>query len=307
MKIGSHVSNNGFKMLEGSVLEAISYNANCFMVYMGAPQNTFRKNVSDMHIDQMQALLKEHNINIEDVIVHAPYIVNLAQSDDEKHQYAVDFLTKEVNIISHVGAKYMVLHPGAHMKNGSEYGVRRIAEGINKIIANTKGLDVVITLETMAGKGTECGRTFEEIRGIIDLVNDKSRMAVCLDTCHISDAGYDIINNYEQVIEEFDRVIGLEYLKVIHLNDSKNDAGAHKDRHENIGFGHLGFKTIMQFVNDPRFKDIPKILETPYIPSEIKKDISFPPYAYEIAMIKSNVFDEKLKEIILSENEVLNN
>ena len=305
MKIGSHVSNNGIKMLEGSVLEALSYNANCFMVYMGAPQNTFRKNISEMNIHKMHALLKEHNINIEDVIVHAPYIVNLAQSDDEKHQYAVDFLTKEVNIITEVGAKYMVLHPGAHMKNGSEYGVRRIAEGINKILENTKHSNVVITLETMAGKGTECGKTFEEIKAIIDLVHDKKRMAVCLDTCHISDAGYDIINNYEQVIEEFDKVIGLDYLKVIHLNDSKNEAGAHKDRHENIGFGHLGFETIMKFVNDPRFSNIPKILETPYIPSEVKKDISFAPYAYEIAMIKSNVFNENLKEIILKENEVL--
>lgn len=307
MKIGSHVSNNGLKMLEGSVLEALSYKANCLMVYMGAPQNTFRKNVSDMHIKEMQALLIENNISLEDVIVHAPYIVNLAQSDDEKHQYAVDFLTREVKIITEVGAKYMVLHPGAHMKNGAEYGIRRIAQGINKIIANTKDSDVVITLETMAGKGTECGRTFEEIKNIIDLVEDKSRIAVCLDTCHISDAGYDIINNYNGVIEEFDRIIGLEYLKVIHLNDSKNESGAHKDRHENIGFGHLGFKTIMQFIEDPRFFDIPKILETPYIPSEIKKDISFPPYAYEIAMLKSKKFNENLKQIILSENEVLIN
>jgi len=197
-----------------------------------------------------------------------------------------------------IGAKYMVLHPGAHVGMGSNYGIERIANGINCILSDTINYRSVILLETMAGKGTECGRTFEEIKAIIDRVHNKNRIGVCLDTCHINDAGYDIVNDYEGVIDEFDRIIGLEYLKVIHLNDSKNPVGSHKDRHENIGFGTIGFDTLMKFVNDERFKDIPKILETPYIP--YTKDLSFPPYQEEIAMIKSGKFNENLKNEILS-------
>ena len=304
MKIGSHVSNNGIKMLQGSVEEAISYNANCFMVYMGAPQNTFRKKISEMRIPEMQRMLAENNINIDDVVVHAPYIVNLGQQDPEKHDYAVRFLTEEVNLITAAGLKLMVLHPGAHVGAESEKGIERIILGINMILANTPHSDVIICLETMAGKGTECGRTFEEIKMIIDGVFNKSRIAVCLDTCHIHDAGYDIINNYDDVINEFDRVIGLKYLKVIHLNDSKNVFASHKDRHENIGFGNLGFETILRFCNDQRFIDIPKILETPYIPSTYSKDVSYAPYFYEIEMIKNGIFDPSLKENIIKNREV---
>ena len=304
MKIGSHVSNNGTKMLQGSVEEALSYNANCFMVYMGAPQNTFRKKASDMKIPEMHELLQKHNIDVYDVVVHAPYIVNLGQQDIEKHDYAVRFLTEEVKLITSAGLKLMVLHPGAHVGAGSEKGIEQIILGINMILANTPNSDVVICLETMAGKGTECGRTFEEIKAIIDGVINKSRIGVCLDTCHINDAGYDIINNYEEVIKEFDQVIGLDYLKVIHINDSKNIPGSHKDRHENIGFGNLGFDTILKFIYDCRFESIPKILETPYIPSTYSKDVSYPPYFYEIEMIKNKKFNPNLKEEIIKNREV---
>lgn len=304
MKIGSHVSNNGVKMLEGSVLEAVSYNANCFMVYMGAPQNTFRKKIYEMKINEMHQLLQIHNISIDDVIIHAPYIVNLGQSDPEKHDYAVRFLTEEIRLIDATGARFMVLHPGAHVGAGSDKGIERIILGINTIIAKTPNSNVVICLETMAGKGTECGRSFEEIKKIIDGVINKARIGVCLDTCHIHDAGYDIVNNYDGVVEEFERVVGLEYLKVIHINDSKNSLASHKDRHENIGFGNIGYDTIMKFVNDDRFKDIPKILETPYIPSTYSKDVSYPPYFYEIEMIKNNIFNPNLKEVIIKNREV---
>ena len=304
MKIGSHVGNNGTLMLEGSIKEALSYDANCFMVYMGAPQNTFRKKSSEMKIPEMRQKLMENHIDINDVIVHAPYIVNLGQQDPEKHDYAVRFLTEEVKLISATGAKLMVLHPGAHVGAGSQKGIERIILGINMILANTPNSDVIICLETMAGKGTECGRTFEEIKMIIDGVFNKSRIAVCLDTCHIHDAGYDIVNNYEQVISEFDKVIGLDYLKVIHVNDSKNIFSSHKDRHENIGFGNLGFDTVMKFFNDPRFTNIPKILETPYIPSTYSKDVSYAPYFYEIEMIKSGIFNPNLKEEIIKNREV---
>ncbi len=298
MKIGSHVSNNGIKMLEGSVEEALSYGANALMVYLGAPQNTFRKPFNQMHINEALELCKKNNIDPEDIIVHAPYIVNLAQSDNQKWDYAITFLGNELMGTSMIGAKYMVLHPGAHVGMGSNYGIERIANGINCILSDTINYRSVILLETMAGKGTECGRTFEEIKAIIDRVHNKNRIGVCLDTCHINDAGYDIVNDYEGVINDFDRIIGLEYLKVIHLNDSKNPVGSHKDRHENIGFGTIGFETLMKFVNDERFKEIPKILETPYIP--YTKDLSLPPYQEEIAMIKCGKFNENLKNEIVN-------
>ncbi|MBQ3002068.1 MAG: deoxyribonuclease IV [Bacilli bacterium] len=303
MLLGSHVSNNGVKMLLGSVEEAISYGANCFMIYTGAPQNTFRKNVNQMNIDKMHAALKEANISLEHIIVHCPYIVNLAQQDTEKFSFAVDFLTKEVIMTTAIGAKIMVLHPGAHVGSGSEAGVKRIAEGINYIIQNTYDSDVIIAIETMAGKGTECGRTFQEIKAIIDMVEDKSRIGVCLDTCHINDAGYDLVNNYDGVFKEFDDVIGFDYLKVIHVNDSKNPLSSHKDRHENIGFGTIGFETLSKVIYDERFASIPKILETPYVTSPISKDLVYPPYKHEIAMIKAKTFDENLKELIVFDYE----
>lgn len=302
MKIGSHVSNNGFRMLQGSVEEALSYGANCMMVYLGAPQNTFRKPLRDMRINEALELCRENGISPDDIIVHAPYIVNLAQSDNQKFDFAISFLANELMMTAMIGAKYMVLHPGAHVGMGSDYGISRIAMGINTILSDTINYGTVILIETMAGKGTECGRTFEEVASLISKIHNKSRIGVCLDTCHIHDGGYDIVNNYEEVIKEFDRIIGLEYLKVIHLNDSKNVCGAHKDRHENIGFGHIGFDTLMKFVNDERFKDIPKILETPYI--EYNKNLSFPPYKEEIEMIKKGEFDPNLKQLVLLNTEV---
>ena len=298
IKIGSHVSNNGLKMMIGSVEETIENNANCMMLYLGAPQNTFRKPLKDQNAKEALALAKEHGISRDDIIVHAPYIVNLANPDYEKRQYAISFLTKELEMVVECGLKYMVLHPGAHMKEGSNQGVRYIAEGINEILSSPKTLDTVILLETMAGKGTEVGRTFEEIKGIIDLVHDKSRVMVCLDTCHINDAGYDLVDNYDGVFKSFDEIIGLDKIKAIHLNDSKNPLDSHKDRHENIGFGEIGFTALHKVLIDPRFENVPKILETPYI--EKSKLVSLSPYKKEIAMLKSGIFNPNLKEEILN-------
>ena len=298
IKIGSHVSNNGLKMMIGSVEETIENNANCMMLYLGAPQNTFRKPVKDQNAKEALALAKEHGISRDDIIVHAPYIVNLANPDYEKRQYAISFLTKELEMVAECGLKYMVLHPGAHMKEGSSQGVRYIAEGINEILSSPKTLDTVILLETMAGKGTEVGRTFEEIKGIIDLVHDKSRVMVCLDTCHINDAGYDLVDNYDGVFKSFDEIIGLDKIKAIHLNDSKNPLDSHKDRHENIGSGEIGFTALHKVLIDPRFENVPKILETPYI--EKSKLVSLSPYKKEIAMLKSGIFNPNLKEEILN-------
>ena len=299
MKIGSHVSNNGLSMLYGSVQEAISYGANAFMIYTGAPQNTFRKKIEEMQIEKMHKAMKEHGMLLEDVVVHAPYIVNLAQPDPVKRQFTIDFLTNEVKITTAIGAKSIVLHPGAHVGGGIEQGIILIAEGINKIIENTKGSDVVIALETMAGKGTEVGSRFEEIRAIMDLIKDQSRVSVCMDSCHINDAGYDIVNNYEGVLAEFDRIIGINRLRVIHVNDSKNELGARKDRHENLGFGKLGFETVIKFFYDERFASVPKILETPYVDDKEGTN-SYPPYKHEIKMIKEQLFNKNILEDIVS-------
>lgn len=297
MKIGSHVSNNGLKMLVGSVEEALSCGENCFMVYLGAPQTTYRKDVEQLNYQKALEIAQKNGINPEDIIVHAPYIVNLGQSDDEKFNFAISFLAKELAMVGKVGLKYMVLHPGAHVGNGENFALDRIADGINEILRLTSNDNTVIAIETMAGKGTECGKTFEEIKRIIDLVHDKTRIGVCLDTCHIFDAGYDIVNSYEDVINEFDAVIGLEYLKVIHLNDSKNQLGSHKDRHENIGFGNIGFNALLKVLNDKRFEQIPKILETPYV--SVSKLESYPPYKEEIEMLKKQTFNENLKEEVI--------
>lgn len=299
MIIGSHVSMGGKEMLLGSVKEAISYNANALMIYTGAPQNTRRKPTSEMRIKEAQTLLKEHNIPLDNVVVHAPYIMNLANPDPEKRQFAVDFFTKEIQRTAEIGAKQIVLHPGAHVKQGADIGIANIIEGLNKVIENTKDLDVLIALETMAGKGTECGRTFEELKTIFDGVTHNERLSVCFDTCHTHDAGYDVKNNFDEVIKEFDRIVGKERISVFHINDSKNETGAAKDRHENLGFGYIGFEPLNDIIHHPDFLEIPKILETPYITeTPDSKERKYPPYLEEIKMIKSKVFNPNIIEEI---------
>lgn len=297
MKLGCHVNNNGKDMLVGSIKEALSYNANCFMVYLGAPQNTYRKPLVDLKYHEMKKIADEVNISLEDVIVHAPYIVNLARSDEEKHEFAVNFLTQELRGLSVVGCKYIVLHPGSAVDSSREEAIKQIACGINKILDNTSCDNTVIVLETMAGKGNEIGRTFEEIASIISYVKDQNRIGVCLDTCHVNDAGYDLVNNYDEVFNMFDNIIGFKYLKVIHVNDSKNVLSSHKDRHENIGFGNIGFEPLLKVITDKRFEHVCKILETPYVISDDKKS-NYPPYKYEIEMIKSGRFNPQLLDQI---------
>lgn len=300
MKIGCHVGNSGPSMLVGSIKEALSYGANSFMVYLGPPQNTIRKPIESMNANLMAEIARENNIDLDDIIIHAPYIVNLARKDPEKFNFAVRFIATEVSGVHNIGCKYLVLHPGSAVDSERSDALLQVSRGINEIIKLTPNARTVIAIETMSGKGNEVGRSFEEVKFIIDNVSDKSRIGVCLDTCHINDAGYDLVNNYENVINEFDQIIGLEYLKVIHVNDSKNPLASHKDRHENIGFGSLGFDTIMKIFNDKRFVDIPKILETPYV-SSIDNKSNYAPYKHEIAMIKSGVFDSNLKEKIITE------
>lgn len=296
LKIGSHVSMSGKKMLLGASEEAVSYGANTFMIYTGAPQNTRRKKIEDLNIAAGQAHMMENGI--EEIIVHAPYIINIGNSTNPStYELGVNFLRSEIERTEAIGAKQIVLHPGAHVGAGTDEGIAKIIEGLNEVL--TKEQNVQIALETMAGKGSECGRTFEELAQIFDGVKYNEKLSVCMDTCHIHDAGYDIINDFDGVLNEFDKLIGLERLKVLHINDSKNERGAHKDRHENIGMGHIGFSAINYIVHHKQLGAIPKILETPFVGDD--KNNKKPPYQYEIAMLKNQAFDEELIQKIVGQ------
>ncbi|NBJ68539.1 MULTISPECIES: deoxyribonuclease IV [Clostridia] len=296
LKIGSHVSMSGKKMLQGSSEEAVSYGANTFMIYTGAPQNTRRKPIEELNLEAGKAHMKEHGI--EEIVVHAPYIINIGNSTKpQTFQLGVDFLRSEIERTDAIGARQIVLHPGAHVGAGVDTGIKQIVTGLNEVLEKNK--DVEIALETMAGKGSEIGRNFDELAKIIDGVTHNEKLSVCFDTCHVHDAGYDIVNDFDGVLNEFDKIIGVDRIKVIHVNDSKNEIGAHKDRHENIGFGHIGFDALLYVINHPQLTELPKILETPYV-GEDKKNKK-PPYRYEIEMIKTGKFDNELIEKIMAQ------
>ena len=289
--IGSHVGYKKDSGLVGSVKEALSYNANTFMFYTGAPQNTKRLPIDLEKVKEADQLMKDNKIAKENVIVHAPYIINLATDDLEKREFSCNFLKEEIKRVETLGFSYLVLHPGSHVGAGTDKGIQNIADSLNKII--DKDTKVVILLETMAGKGTEVGKNFEELESIISKIKQRENIGVCLDTCHINDAGYDL-NYFDKVLDSFDKIIGLDKLKCIHVNDSKNIMGSHKDRHENIGYGHIGFDNLINIIYNKRLDNIPKILETPYI------DKTYPPYKYEIEMIRNKKFNENLLEEIRS-------
>ena len=298
--IGSHVSYNNTNGLIGSVQETLKYKANTFMFYTGAPQNTIRSKINPEDIKKAKQLMQENNIDINNVIVHAPYIVNLANNkDDDKYQFAINFLINEIKRTEEIGVNKIVLHPGSHVGLGEETGIKNIINALNIILDKEDG--PIICLETMAGKGTEIGKTFEEINQIIEGVNHKNRIMVCLDTCHINDAGYNL-SDFDKVLDEFDSVIGLNKLACLHINDSKNEIGAHKDRHENIGFGKIGFDNLLNVIYHDKLKELPKILETPYVKENPKDKISYPPYKEEIEMIKQKKFNENLLTEIISHN-----
>ena len=281
MIIGSHVSFKKDTQLVGSVTEALSYGSTTFMFYTGAPQNTNRQPIDDKLTNEGKELMLKNNIDINNVIVHAPYIINMASNND----FAVTFLKEELKRVEKLGMTKLVLHPGSSVKLTKEEGIQNIIDNLNKV-GESK---VKILLETMAGKGTELGSSFEEIKQIIDGVNYE--LGVCLDTCHINDAGYDI-SDFDNVLKEFDQIIGLKYLKCVHVNDSKNLINTHKDRHENIGFGTLGFANLIKIIYHDKLKDIPKILETPYVTvDDNSKERMYPPYKFEIEMILNKKFD----------------
>lgn len=298
LKIGSHVGMSGKEMMAGSVKEALSYGANTFMIYTGAPQNTKRKDISELNIDAAWTLMRENGI--EDFIVHAPYIINLGNTvKPETFEIAVNFLRLELERTEAMGGRILVLHPGAHVGAGKEAGIAKIIEGINEVL--TKDTKVFVALETMAGKGSEIGSVFEDIAAIYDGVKYNDKLRVCFDTCHVSDAGYDIIHHFDEVMDGFDRLIGKKQIAVFHINDSKNVPGVAKDRHENIGFGQIGFEALSTIVHHKDFADIPKILETPYIKPEETEKFDFfgitqtpkkavPPYKKEIECLRNRTF-----------------
>lgn len=300
MKIGSHVGMSGKDMLLGSAKEAVSYGANTFMFYTGAPQNTRRKEISELNIDAAWTYMEEHGIH--EIVVHAPYIINLGNAvKPETYELAVNFLRTEIARTESCKSKVLILHPGAHVGEGADTGIRQIVKGLNEVL--TKDTNLYIALETMAGKGSEIGRSFEELARIYDGVAYNDKLRVCFDTCHTHDSGYDIIHDFDGVINEFDKILGKEQIAVFHINDSKNPTGAQKDRHENLGFGEIGFPALSYIVHHPDFEEVPKILETPYIPSPTKPKKSYAPYKYEIAMLLNDKFDADVKEKIIAENE----
>ena len=299
LKIGSHVGMSGKDMLLGSAKEAYSYGANVFMAYTGAPQNTRRKDVSELKIKEAWEYMNEHNI--EEIIIHAPYIINLGNTiKPETYEIAEKFLATELERTEAMGSKVMVLHPGSHVGAGVDAGINQIVNGLNNVL--TKDTNVYVALETMAGKGSEIGRNFEELARIYDGVVHNDKLRVCFDTCHVNDSGYDLVNDLSGTLEQFDKVIGKNQIAVFHINDSKNTCGASKDRHDNIGFGNIGFDTLKEIVYLKEFENVPKILETPYIKDEENKKKAYAPYKYEIEMLRKGKFNPEMQRQILADN-----
>lgn len=296
IKIGSHISNSAPHYLVGALKETLANQANAMMFYSGPPQNTKRVDVERFKIAEFNQLIDQSGFDRENIILHAPYIINLANCvKPSVFELAVDFLIQEIQRAITLGVKVIVLHPGSAVEVTPLEGMNQIVKGLDMVFDRIDPQECVIALETMAGKGREVGRTFEELAYIIQHVKKNQYLGVCLDTCHIHDAGYDL-GQFDKVLDEFDQVIGLDRLKVIHVNDSKNEMGAKKDRHENIGFGKIGFDKLINVLYHPRLNHLVKILETPWVEGKS-------PYKLEIEMIKNQVFDDKIIKRLLDESE----
>ncbi|MGM9877382.1 MAG: deoxyribonuclease IV [Bacilli bacterium] len=291
--IGSHVSFNNKEQLLGSVKEALSYNANTFMFYTGSTQSTQRSEINDSLTYEAFKLMVDNNIISDNVIVHAPYIINLANRQDEsKVKFYIDFFIDELNRVKNLGFNKIVLHPGSAVNCTKEEGINNIILGLNEVIS--KSSDVIILIEYMAGKGNEVGSCIDELKLIIDGVIDKNRIGVCLDTCHMNDSGIDI-NEIDAFLDEFDSKIGINKIKCFHINDSLNDKGSHKDRHANIGYGTIGFDALINVIYNKRLENVPFILETPYVNRNSKDE--FAPYKYEIENIRNKKFEDFKNEV----------
>ena len=300
LKIGSHVS-FGKEQLLTSTKEAVSYGANTFMFYTGAPTNTVRKEIEQKYIDEANKLMQENGIDVNDVVCHAPYIVNLGNaSDEDKYNFSINFIRNELKRCDAMGITKMVLHPGnATGGLSKQEGLENIVNAINTILDGTSKCKIL--LETMAGKGTECGNSKEEIAYMINNINKKDQIGICLDTCHLSDSGVDV-KNIDTYLDELEKLVDLSYIGCVHVNDSKNEMGAKKDRHANLGDGYIGFDTILSIIYNPRLSHLPFILETPYIgDTDDAKERLYPPYKYEIEMIRNKKYDPSFKEKIRNE------
>ena len=283
--LGSHISMAGPDYFKGTVEKALEFNENAFMFYTGAPQSAKKTPLEKCKISEGIGLIKKSNIDLSKIVVHAPYIINLANFEPIKHKFAVNLLIEELRRTQAFGSKFLVLHPGSTLGLDYESAINALVSGLDEALEAANN-DVVICLETMAGKGNEIGKTFDELSLIINKCKFSSKLGVCFDTCHVNDAGYNL-KDIDNILTLFDEKIGLNKLKVIHLNDSKNMVGSHKDRHENIGFGTIGYETLLKYVYNDKLINIPKILETPYING-------MPPYKNEIEMIKSRQFDRNI-------------
>lgn len=294
--IGSHVSFRSSDQLAGSVKEAISYGANTFMFYTGAPQNTRRCEISYDLTLEARNLLYENNIGLRNLVVHAPYIINLANNEkEESYKFAIEFLKEEIRRVEMFGVEKLVLHPGSFVKLDLDTGINNIINALNEVIKPNQ--TVKICLETMAGKGTETCFKLEHIKRIIDGVKHSDKLMVCLDTCHLNDAGYDM-TKFDDFLNEFDKLIGIDKIGCVHINDSKNPIGSHKDRHENLGYGTIGFNPLIDIIYNKRLENVPKILETPYVSIDGGKDRTYAPYKFEIDSIKNKKFNQNLLEDI---------
>jgi len=274
MKIGCHLSvANGFYK---AGLQAVSIGANSFQFFTRNPRGGRAKELNLNDLDKLRTLMKEHDFG--SILAHGSYTMNLCSNKEETREYAKDLLKDDLKRVAQIPGAIYVFHPGSHVKQGADKGIEYIIEALNEAI--TEPLDVVVCLEAMSGKGTEIGRSFEELKRIIDGVKYNENLGVCIDTCHLYSAGYDIVDDLDKVLSEFDEILGLNRLKAIHLNDSKMPFNSNKDRHERIGEGTLGLEGILRLINHPVLKNIPFNLETP---NEISG------YAEEINLLKSSI------------------
>lgn len=255
--IGCHLSaSKGYLAM---AKQAVSIGANTFQFFTRNPRGGKAKEINEDDVKAFLEYSKEHGINR--ILAHAPYTLNACSADSGIREFAKNTMADDLKRMEYTPGNYYNFHPGSHVGQGVEVGIDFIAEMLNEIL--TKEQTTTVLLETMSGKGSEVGRNFEELKAIIDKVRLKDKLGVCLDTCHIWDGGYDVVNNFDGVLDEFDKIIGLEKLKAIHLNDSKNDLSSHKDRHEKIGEGKIGLDAISKIINNDRIKELPFYLETP--------------------------------------------
>ncbi len=290
--LGSHISLSSPSFYEGTAKKALEWGENAFMFYTGAPQNTRRLPVEELKIEEGYSLLSSLSFPLDKIIVHAPYIINLANPlKAETRDLSKRFLLEELKRVEAFHADKLVLHPGSSVGESKEKGIACLIEGLNEVLDEDKS-EVTILLETMAGKGSEIGSSFEELKEIYGGVRKKERIGICLDTCHLSDSGYDV-SDPSSLLNEFSSYLPLSIIKAIHLNDSNNERASRKDRHANIGYGTIGFATLEKWVKEPLLMAVPKILETPVV-NNGKETIY--PYKKEIEMLRSGVYEEGWRE-----------